>query len=279
MSIVFTTPISAHVSGQPPFFRVNGTFSNYYPVPFASYKFEIPQDIAPQNYILGEKINFEIDTTALAQTVPPEIIKKTTFSWDFGDGEKAKGLANPHAYKKAGAYILKISAKYEEIAGDQLIQSILVNVIPDKNYELPKPIINVNDKTSRDPLVDIQFIPFGQKLNLDATASEAKSSPIVEYLWDFGDSQTANGSKQSHTYSVNLAQQQVFPVLRVIDGNGFFADSYVQITNSKGDNNINSTSSSTIKKTVESSQPYLLIWGACVLLIIATAVLKLKKKK
>ncbi len=222
--------VSAHLAGQPPFFKINGKYSNLYPVPTTSIaNFPLPQDLAVENYLVNGEISFEIDTTPLA--VPLEIVQKTTFTWDFGDGARGLGLKNSHTYTKPGSYILTIYAKYDQVSGNQLFQSVLLNVLPDASYQLPKAKILINGKTSSDPLVNTLKFEYGQKLSFDAGQSTAPSSKIVSYFWDFGDSQTSNDAKTTHTYSKDLPQQQVFPVLRTRDENGFIADNFVEVDN------------------------------------------------
>lgn len=115
--------------------------------------FNLPQDLAPENYVVEQKLDFEIDTNVLP--VPKEIIVKTKFRWDFGDSGSAAGLSNSYTYTKAGAYFLEIYAEYESVIGEQLFQSVLVNVLPDARYKLPEGQIAVDGKVPKDPLVDV----------------------------------------------------------------------------------------------------------------------------
>src|SRR3989344_4426201 len=83
----------AHSIGQPPYFKVNGVFTDYYPVPSTSLEdLELPQDLATGQHLVGENLEFLIDETALP--VPKEVVEKTKFLWDFGDGATAQGLKN-----------------------------------------------------------------------------------------------------------------------------------------------------------------------------------------
>ncbi len=267
--LVLSLPAQAHMVGQPPFFKINGTYSDLYPVPTTSLaNFILPQDLAKENYLVGKPISFEIDTAPLS--VPAEIVQKTTFSWDFGDGTSGLGLKNTHTYQKAGSYVITIYVQYDQISGKQLFQSVLLNVIPDTNYQLPKAKISIEGKTSREPFLDILKFPFGTKLNFDASGSTAPSSKIVDYFWDFGDSQSAGGEKVSHTYSKDLPQQQVFSVLRTRDDNGFIADTFVEVDNRKGE----STSATSNKGTGN-----LVIWGLGIGILSLFVFVFLKNKK
>lgn len=216
----------AHLAGQPPYFRVNGIFTDYYPVPTSSIPdFNLPQDIARDTYLVNEKIDFEIDQKLLP--IPEEITQKTAFFWDFGDGEKAEGLKNSHAYKKPGSYVLVINATTQSDPKPQLIQSMLLNISLSKDFKLPKALFKVNNFQSKDPLTDILNTSLRKDLKFDASISES-SSPITEYLWDFGDGTTGKGSKVTHKYTNN--PYTVFPVLRIKTADGFISDAFMQIT-------------------------------------------------
>lgn len=275
-TIIFTSPALAHTSGQPPFFKINGKYSGLYPVPSTSLPdFNLPQDLAPENYLANQKLDFEIDTQYLQ--VPKDIVAKTIFSWDFGDGEKGSGLKLSHTYKTQRSYILTINADYDQVVGSQLIQSILINILPNNNYQLPKPVISVNNRQSKDPLTDVLYFPFGTSLNFDASQSEANSSKIVSYTWDFGDSKSEDQQIINHTFSNDLPQQQVFPVLRLKDSNGFITDTYIQITNSKSqENNTTPNIQTRPKKTL--NQTLIFIPAALLILAIIGIIVKNKKK-
>jgi hypothetical protein len=220
------SPTYAHTPGQPPFFKINNQFTAYYHIPSSSTSdFELPQDSAPKAFLVGEKIEFEIDTTQLP--VPKEILDKTNFEWDYGDGGKATGLKNSYSYSKAGSFVFKIMADSEEGAGPQLLQSTFINIIPSSDYKLPKAIIEVNGWTSKDPLTDILDTKFNRDFKFSAEKSEEGSSEIVEYFWDLGDGNTNKGEKVTHNYSTN--PYTVFPVLRVKTKDGFISDSFIQI--------------------------------------------------
>lgn len=99
---------------------------------------------------------------------------------------------------------------------------------------MPKAVIKINGKTSSDPLTDVLKFKLDESLQFDASSSEAKSSRIVSYFWDFGDQKKSSESLLKHSYDKTLTQ--VFPALRVKDSNGFIADSFVEIENSQIEN-------------------------------------------
>lgn len=258
--------VSAHLIGQPPFFKVNGIYSQLYSVPTASTEtYDLPQDNTPTNYLVNQPIQFELDASRLPG-VTPEVLAATTFSWEFGDGQKAQGLKQTHTYTKIGSYIIHIYADDGTTPTPQLLESALVQVLPNKDYQLPISVIKVNNQHSSDPVKDILTFPPNQTLQFDGSESTSKSSKIVSYFWDFGDENTTTGVKQTHSYTLDLPQ--VFPVLRVTDANGFFADSYLQIQNKVGAQQDTQTDSTKITKSSESSNKLLYIVGGVGILVI-----------
>src|SRR5476651_2725006 len=144
LTVLFlSTPkiVSAHIAGQPPYFKVNDKYANLYPVPLTSLNdFDLPQDLPPENYLINVPISFEIDTTQLP--VPPEIVKISKFYWDFDDGTNGTGLKNTHTYKKIGSYIIKIKVDDGTVPEPQLLESVIINVLPDLNYQIPEAVIS-----------------------------------------------------------------------------------------------------------------------------------------
>ncbi len=227
--VLFPTSVSAHLAGQPPFFKINGVYSDLYDVPTSSFaEFKLPQDKPPALYVINEDIHFEIDTNSLP--VPPEVVAISTFEWDWGDGSpRATGLQHNHRYTKAGSYFMEITAKTKDVSQPQLIQSTLIHIVPNKDYELPKAKILVNGQGTEDPLMDDMKIEFGKDFELDSGATVVGSAKIVEYLWDLGDGKSKKGERV--TYQYGMEQYAFFPVLRVTDENGLFSDAFIQITN------------------------------------------------
>jgi hypothetical protein len=232
--LLMPKPVSAHMVGQPPFFKINGVFTLLYPVPTSSVPdFLLPQDIADKNFLVNDPLEMDMEISQLP--ILPEIIDQTTFLWEFGDGEKGEGLKNTHRYKKPGSYFLTVQAKYRTDE-PQLIQSTLIHILPDHNYQLPQAKIIVNGKVSNDPLTDPIAVNFKNSIHLDATSSLAQGNNL-EFYWDLGDGKFRKEKEVDYNYDAD--SMQVFPVLRVKDQNGFIGDAYVELTDEQsiGDSN------------------------------------------
>lgn len=220
------TTVFAHLVGQPPFLKINGSYANLYPVPVSSfYDFNLPQDIGPSNYLINQTINLELDKIKLP--APQDIVEKTKFTWDFGDGGQGTGLINNHRYTKIGSYIVDIYADDGTIPQSQLLEKVLINILPNQDYKLPQSKILLNGKETNDSLIDILQFSFKNPLQFDGSSSTGK---ISSYSWDFGDQKSASGVSVSHQYAKDLTQ--AFVVLRIKDSNGFIADSFIEVQNS-----------------------------------------------
>ncbi len=220
--------IYAHVAGQPPFFLINGIYSGFYPVFVTSLpNFILPQDSAPENYLINQSLNFQIDSAMLP--FPQDVIDKTTFSWDFGDGTKAEGLTTNHSYTKIGSFLLTITANYHGYSDPNtkpLLQAVLINIVPNKEYKLPKAVIKVNQEVVKNPNSPIEIAD--DAVIFDATPSIKGSANIVSYFWDIGDKESSTQPLFQHTFS-DSTRNYIFPMLRVKDANGFINDTYVEL--------------------------------------------------
>lgn len=225
LSFIFSTARQAyaHAVGQPPFFEINGQFAGFYHVPQSSPLFTIPQDQSPRDYYLvGQPLHFVINTLILG--VPNDIVAKSTFSWDFGDGTKGSGLKNTHSYSRAGSYILTVSAGYEN-EQPQLIESVLLEILPTSNYQLPHAIIYVDSQ--KIPSAEGSQIPVSLGETISFDSSQSTGVGPLRYLWDFGDQTPGTASTLKHKYQTK--GQVIFPILRITDANGLFTDTYIEL--------------------------------------------------
>jgi len=223
--------VSAHIMGQPPFFTVNGKLSGFYHVPLTTSQIKLPLDSSPEEYLVDQRLDFKIETAVLPYT--PSQLQKSTFEWDFGDGTKATGLANSHTYTKPGSYILSINLQQ----ADQdlfALQATLVHVKPSKNYELPTAKIVINGQEIKDPLSDVIYTDFNKSITFTTEGSTGGASQIKNTTWVF--EETTQQTKDA-TYQFDPSKQLAFAIVRITTADGFFADNWVQLTNTAFDDN------------------------------------------
>ncbi len=234
----FLSPTATYANGAglPAFFTINDKLATSNPLQMygiTASSFLIPQDFAPEQYLVNQSIHFAIDESQLKTVIAEDYLLKTKFVWDYGDGDKAEGLVNDHAYKHIGSYILKVTINVystDAAAPTQFIDSFLVNVIPEENFHnFPQAVITINGKQVKDPTKEILDFNYDEPITFDSTKSQVPSSSIVEYLWNFGDGQTSNQSVVKHKYD-NKDFKVV--VLQVKDTNGFLSDGFVSFTDS-----------------------------------------------
>lgn len=218
-----TTPATAHQAGQLPYFKVNGAYPDLYFIQNSLVtKLDVPQTVQKQHYLVGETIHFQIEKNIIE--APKDLIEKSEFIIDYGDGNKTAGLETSHEYTDPGSYIVNV---YAEAEGESvLIESCLIHVLPEEGYVLPDAVIALNGKTISDMTGTYPATP-GSQVILSAAGSKAGSAPIKKYLWDFADGTTGNQAIASHTYGKDAGIMA--PVVRVYDENGFFDDAYVDI--------------------------------------------------
>jgi hypothetical protein len=232
-------PPSAYANGAglPQFFKINGKAPTVNPLQFygiTAQSFLIPQDIAPEKYLVNQPIHFEIETSPLLTVIPEPLLKKTTYTWNFGDGTKAEGLINTHTYTQMGSYILTIIFNVytdDNQPPTQFIDSFLLHIVPNKNFsDFPQAVIQVNGKPANtDPKYNLVKLDFQKPVTFDASLSKSQSGKITAYFWNFGDGQSSTAIQQTHTYGT---RDFAAVVLRVKDSNGFISDSFVGIRES-----------------------------------------------
>lgn len=261
--ITFQKEVFAHSRGVP-VFKINGTLTKVYPIESSSIEPFLgdSSDVASENYLVNQNLEFEFEASRSAQAMETlrgdeGLLEKVTYTWDFGDGttKHTNTPKNNHTYTKMGSYITQIEADFSQTGmqdfGKQLVQSTLIHILPNKDYKLPEPVININGQAvSSSNLVFGNFPPsegagglfarigskktlefdFNKRLSFDASDSKASSSRIIQYQWDLGQGDVAKNKSTSIKYK--LPQAFTTAVLRVKDENGFIAEAAVDLRNS-----------------------------------------------
>jgi len=220
--------VSAHSANQLPFVSIDGTDSKIYPVGASSLSdIVLPQDLAPGTYVANKNVQFALETVNLP--FAPDVIPKLQFTWDFGDGQNSTELNPRHTYAKAGPMVAVLtSSNPADGVPPQLLDRILLNILPTASYKVPTSVIAVQGKKAANPYTDVLKFDFAQPLRFDSAGSTATGG-ISGYAWDFGDQNRASGAAITHTYDTQWSS--VLVSLRVKDKQGFYTDSMVQLEN------------------------------------------------
>lgn len=228
---IFPKATYAHTVGQPPFFKINNVYADLYSVPTTSIAdLVLPQDNAPDKYLVNNPIDFALDMTRIGAS--PEQINRTKFSWDFGDGTTGLGLQLQHSYHQIGSYVLSITADDGTTPQPQMIESAIVNIMPNSLATLPKVAMLVNDQKHSDSLNNVVYADLSQPVRFSADSTDIKNG-ISTITWDFGDTKSSHDLTTSHQFDSNLHQVNV--VLRIKDKNNYINDYYIDLENHIGD--------------------------------------------
>jgi hypothetical protein len=232
IALIVPSSVSAHLGGVP-YFKVNGDYTLAYPVQSASTdKIFFPQDLSSKNYIVNQPINFEFDVSLLPFS--KDVLDKSRFDWDYGDGNKATGLTNVHTYTKPGSYFIVINVG-DQNTSPQVIQSMIINILPNEDYKIPSVEVLVDgDKVSTESAKmhfseSYLFFNLAKSLTFSTKVVGESSSEVESYIWVFDNGQVLSGSPVSTKF--DPAYYYSFPVLRIKDKNGFIYDQELRFEN------------------------------------------------
>ena len=121
----------------------------------------------------------------------------SSYSWDFGDGEIGTGKNVGHRYQKPGDYIVSLSVTDNDGAvgnNDRRLTYITVlHGTVNEGSGLPHAITSVKSSVVA-PGSSVDFNGAGSWAWVDGSPS---TSDITEWLWDFGNGETASGVEVS----------------------------------------------------------------------------------
>lgn len=121
-------------------------------------------------------------------------------NWDFGNGQKSEGATPSIVFTQPGIYKVKLSATGSE----QATVEITVNGSPDAAFEVDKKKVCASDMVS-------------------FTDKSVGKTPIVNYVWAFGDGKTLNGGNLASPSHIYKSAGQYDISLLVTDANGCMA--------------------------------------------------------
>ncbi|MBI4173873.1 MAG: PKD domain-containing protein, partial [Candidatus Aenigmarchaeota archaeon] len=105
-----------------------------------------------------------------------------SYSWDFGDGSTASGVAASHAFARKGTYAAKLTVTDNS-----------------SNTAAATAAVNVTERSSsgQQPSANFTFTPAqpaaGSNVLFDASASSDPDGSIARYDWDFGEGSRIGG--------------------------------------------------------------------------------------
>jgi PKD repeat protein len=158
---------------------------------------------SPSAPALFESVSFNAEASRVG--VPGRTF---TAQWNFGDGTTGSGLTTTHAYSTLGTYTVTLT----------LTDSAGVQATTTQSVTIGAGVVAAFTFSPTDPSVgDAVF--FDAEASLGAAGFGGRS-PIVEYIWNFGDSTATTTTSErivQHTYGT--ASEYVV-VLTVVDSAG-----------------------------------------------------------
>lgn len=135
---------------------------------------------SPSSALVGERVFFT-DTS-----VDPDG-RIISFSWDFGDGRGSGGATASHSYGVAGTYVVVHSTVDDQGLTD--VCAPLTVVIGQGSGPQCSFVVSPSGT------VDV-----GQQVTFADTSTDSDGN-VVQFVWDFGDGETATGQTVMHSYS------------------------------------------------------------------------------
>ena len=108
-----------------------------------------------------------------------------SWHWDFGDGATGSGPTPVHVYAAPGTYEVGLRVTDDSQTRSATRQDSLQ--------------VRVNAKPAADAGPDRLGVP-GTAIDFDGAGSFDPDGRVLEYLWDFGDGETASGHAVTHSY-------------------------------------------------------------------------------
>jgi len=189
---------------------------------------------APSQGVVGQPLTFD----GSGSTGPRPIV---SYRWAFGDGSTADAVVVDKTYGAAGVYNVNLTVTDDQGLQDDSTQQItIVEAPPPGATDTPvpevtdtpvpeatdTPVPEVTDTPvpeEEPPTAALQVSPqpveVEQPVTLDASGSQAGSSPIVSYQWDFGDGNIVAGEDAQVT-NLYSAPGTYTATVSVFDENG-----------------------------------------------------------
>jgi PKD repeat protein len=127
------------------------------------------------------------------------------YEWLFGDGESAGGASVTHTYVAKGIYDVTLEVRDEAGKTDARTRSVqALNRAPIARFSL-----------------NVYTTPVRQPVWFNASESSDADGEIMQYIWSFGDGETAEGEVVEHEYqTANGTGWRPEITLTVVDDDG-----------------------------------------------------------
>jgi heat shock protein HslJ len=210
---------------------------------------------APASAVVNTSITF--DASATTSQVPI-----AQYSWDFGDGGRARGAVVQHVYTQPGEYTVLMTAMDQRDIGNTASHRIVI-LAPQEPTSVPptptatleptteatqaptpeptlQPTLEPTAKPPTEPTPPPALPPtaslqgpssafIAEPVSFNASGSTAGSSPIASYQWNFGDGSSVQTSTQP-TIQYIYPQGGNFQVsVTVNDANGLSSSASQQV--------------------------------------------------
>jgi PKD repeat protein len=145
---------------------------------------------APSQACAGEPVRFDGSGSAASAG------NGVDYSWDFGDGTTGTGPAPVHEYREPGGYGVRLTIKTDknqDCGTGDVLKPIRINAPPAPMIRVSSPGETPQETASYSSLVNTV-------LHFSAEDSTDSDGYIRQYVWKFGDDQTAEGPFVSHQY-------------------------------------------------------------------------------
>ncbi len=195
----------------------NYTYPGYYTVTLTVFdNYNISNSTLKQVVVSGILANFTYEiignyTVRFKDTsivIPGKIVE---WNWNFGDGSTSTEQNPTHTYDKGGVYFVTLTIKSNTNLTDSKTKVVILSPIP----KYP-PVAEFTYKIINDTVVEF-----------DASSSHDPDGNIVKYIWNFGDGNVTNTTKQiiRHTYP----KYGIYPVTLTVVDNDNLSDSKTKL--------------------------------------------------
>ena len=167
-------------------------------------------------------VPFTVNFNGIGSTSPQPPIAH--YSWDFGDGTVAEGIAVAHTYTVSGTYYPSLTVLDSANLTDNISTPVVTtpSQVQTPN-QLPHSLFVASHVSGASPLI----------VAFNGAESSDNDGTIESYLWDFGDGTMTTGISAEHTFT-EIANYTV--TLQVTDNMGGTAFSSRIVSVQPGDN-------------------------------------------